>query len=100
MEDAHSHKKDIVLCYLDFKGAFPSTDHKHMVRILEFLGLPSDFTRMASNLYSGATKKNIPLQGSHLTGGDPTGDPPGGPCYFHRITVRNSRSYGVKTYKP
>jgi hypothetical protein len=28
VEDAHSHKKDIVLCYLDFKGAFPSTDHK------------------------------------------------------------------------
>ena len=29
--DAHSHKKDIVLCYLDFKGAFPSTDHRQLV---------------------------------------------------------------------
>jgi hypothetical protein len=37
MEDAHSHKKGIVLCYLDFKGAFPSSGHKHLVRILEFL---------------------------------------------------------------
>ncbi len=27
VEDARSHKKDIVLFYLDFKGAFPSTDH-------------------------------------------------------------------------
>ncbi len=27
IEDAHTHKKDIVLCYLDFKGAFPSADH-------------------------------------------------------------------------
>jgi hypothetical protein len=25
VKDAHSHKKDIVLCYLDFNGAFPST---------------------------------------------------------------------------
>jgi hypothetical protein len=55
VEDAHSHEKDIVLCYLDFKGAFPSTDHRHLVRVLESLGLPSDFTRLVSNLYSGAT---------------------------------------------
>jgi len=56
VEDAHSHKKDIVLCYLDLKGAFPSTDHKHLVRLLEFPGLPPDFTRLVSNLYRGATK--------------------------------------------
>jgi hypothetical protein len=31
VEDAHSHKKGIVLCYLDFKGAFISTDHKQLV---------------------------------------------------------------------
>ena len=55
-EDAHSHKKDIVLSYLDFTGAFPSTDHKQLVRVLEFLGIPSDFTRLVSNLYSGATR--------------------------------------------
>ncbi len=55
MEDAHSHKKDIVLCYLDFKGAFPSTDHKHLVRVLENLGLISDFTRLVSDMYSEAT---------------------------------------------
>ena len=56
MEDEpHSHKKDIVLYYLYFKGVFPSTDHKQLVRVLEFLGLLSDFTRLISNLYSGAT---------------------------------------------
>ena len=55
VDDAPSHKKDIVLCYLDFKGAFPSTDHKQLVRVLEFMGLPSDFTRLVSNMYSGAT---------------------------------------------
>ncbi len=27
IEDAHTHTKDIVLCYLDFMGAFPSADH-------------------------------------------------------------------------
>ena len=59
MEDAHSHKKDIIFCYLDFTGAFPSTDHKQLVRVLEFMGLPSDFTRLVSNLYSGATTELI-----------------------------------------
>ena len=39
MEDAHSHKKDMVLCYLDFKEVFPSADHKQLVWVLEFLGL-------------------------------------------------------------
>jgi hypothetical protein len=63
VEDAHSHKKDIVLCDLDFKGAFPSTDHKQLVRVLEFLGLPSDFTRLVSNLYCGATTKFITPHG-------------------------------------
>ena len=52
VEDAHSHKEDIVLCYLDFKGASPSTYHKQLVRVLEFLGLPSNFIRLVSNLYS------------------------------------------------
>ncbi len=55
VEDAHASKKDVVLCYLDFKGAFPSTDHEYLVRTLEFLGLPSDFTLLVSNLYSGAS---------------------------------------------
>ncbi len=32
IEDAHTHGKDIVLCYLDFKGAFPSADHDQLVR--------------------------------------------------------------------
>ena len=63
VEDAYSHKRNIVLYYLDFKGAFPSTDHKQLVRVLEFLGLPSDFTRLVSNLYSGATIEFITPHG-------------------------------------
>jgi hypothetical protein len=34
VKDAHSHKKDINPCYLVFKGAFPSTYHKQLVRVL------------------------------------------------------------------
>ena len=63
MEDAHTSKKDIVLCYLDFKEAFPSTDHKHLVRTLEYLGLPDDFTKLVSNLYSGASTEFITPHG-------------------------------------
>jgi len=55
VEDAHSHKKDTVLSYLDFKGAFPSTGHCQLVRVLEFLGLPHDFIRLVLNLFSEAS---------------------------------------------
>ena len=58
-EGAHTHKKDIILCYLDFKGAFPSTDHHQLVRVLEFIGLPHDFTRLVSNLYKEASTEFI-----------------------------------------
>jgi hypothetical protein len=34
IEDAHTHNKDIVLCYLELKGAFPSADHDQSVRTL------------------------------------------------------------------
>ncbi len=36
VRDAPSHKKDIVLCYLDFKGACPCTDHRKLVRVMGF----------------------------------------------------------------
>jgi hypothetical protein len=55
IEDAHTHNKDIVLCYLDFKGAFPSADHDQLVKTLEFLGLPADFINIITNVYNGAT---------------------------------------------
>jgi hypothetical protein len=42
---------------------FPATDHKQLVRVLEFLGIPSDFTRLVSNLYSGATIQFITPHG-------------------------------------
>ena len=61
--DAHTSKKDIVLCYLDFKGAFPSTVHEQLVRTLEFPGFPSDFTLLISNLYNGASTQFITPHG-------------------------------------
>ena len=83
VEDAHTSKKDIILCYLDFKGAFPSTDHTQLVRTLEFLGLPSDFTLLVSNLYSGATTEFITPHGRTspvgIGRGTLKGDPQGGP---------------------
>jgi len=63
VEDAHSHKKNIVLCYQDFKGAFPSTDHPQLARVLELLGLPVEFTRLVSNLHSGASTEFITPHG-------------------------------------
>jgi hypothetical protein len=63
VEDAHTSKKDIVLCYMDFKGAFSSTDYKQLVRTLEYLGLPNDFTVLVSNLYSGASTEFITPHG-------------------------------------
>jgi hypothetical protein len=43
IEDAHTHNKDILLAYLDFTQAFPSTDHLQLERTLRFLGIPEDF---------------------------------------------------------
>jgi len=59
VEDAHSHMKDIVLCYLDFKSAFPSKDHPQLVRVLELLGIPQYFTHLVSNLYNEASTENV-----------------------------------------
>jgi hypothetical protein len=63
IEDAHTHNKDIALCYLDFKGAFPSADHKQLVRTLVFFGLPADFITIISNLYKGATAEFVTPHG-------------------------------------
>jgi len=80
VEDAHSHTKDIVLCYLDFKGAFPLTDdNKKMVRVLEFLDLFDNFTLLVSNLYSGATTEFITPHGQTSPVGILRGTPSGKP---------------------
>ena len=63
IEDAHTHNKDIVLCYLDFKGTFPSADHDQLVRTLKFLGLPEDFVNIISNFYKGATTEFVTPHG-------------------------------------
>ncbi len=60
-EDAHSNQKGTILCYLDFQGAFFSTDHTQMAKVLEIMGLPIDFTRLVSNLYSKATTVFVTL---------------------------------------
>jgi len=59
VEDAHTHNKDIVLCYLDFKGAFSSADHDQLARTLSFPGLPKDFINIIANLSSGATMEFV-----------------------------------------
>ncbi len=61
IEDAHTHKKDIVQCYLDFKGAFPSADQ--LVKTLAFLGLQEDFINIITNLYNGATTEFVTPHG-------------------------------------
>jgi hypothetical protein len=63
VEDAHSHKKDIVLYFLDLKGAFPSTYYKQLIRVLEFMSLPDELTRFVSKLYSGETTDFITPHG-------------------------------------
>jgi len=35
-----SPEQEGFLCYFDFKGAFPSTDHRQRVRVLDFMCLP------------------------------------------------------------
>ena len=55
IEDAHTSKHDILLCYLDFKEVPLSADHTHLTRALLYLGLPEDFITIVSNLYRGAS---------------------------------------------
>jgi hypothetical protein len=67
IEDAHTHSKDIIMCYLDFKGrAFPSADHDQLVRTLEFLGLPEDFINIITNIYTKGPQQSLSLpMGTH-----------------------------------
>ena len=63
IEDTHIYDKDILLCYLDFKGAFPSTDYDQLVRTIGFLGLPQDFINIITNLYKGSTTEFVTPNG-------------------------------------
>ena len=51
IDDAHVFKHYILLCYLDFEGAFPSTDHIQFTRVLNYLRPPDHFNTIACNLY-------------------------------------------------
>jgi hypothetical protein len=82
VEDAHYHKKNIVLSYLYFKEAFLSTYHKQLVKILKFLDLPKDFTRLFSNLYSGASTEFINPHGHTLLVNIRRGTLLGDPLFF------------------
>jgi hypothetical protein len=55
IEHAHRTKTDAYIHYIDFKGAFPSLDHRLLTRTLTFLGFPKDFTSLVRNLYTSAT---------------------------------------------
>jgi hypothetical protein len=63
IEDAHTHNKDIILCYLDFKGAFPSAGHDQLVRTLAFLGLPEDYININTHLSNVATTEFVTPNG-------------------------------------
>ena len=64
LEAAHQSGNDILLAYLDFKGAYPSVNHTQLRRTLEALGLPDDFTNLVGNLYAGATTAYITQWGA------------------------------------
>ncbi len=59
MEDTNSHTKYIVLCYIDFKGAFSSTNHTQLILVLKFMGLPADLTRLVSIPYIVERSQNV-----------------------------------------
>jgi hypothetical protein len=54
IEDSHAHDKDILIAYLDFTQAFPSTDHTQLARALRFLGIPEYFIFIVTNLNKGS----------------------------------------------
>jgi hypothetical protein len=88
IEDARTQNKDIFLCYLNFKGAFPSADHDQLVRTLTFLGLPEDLINIITNLYNGATTEFITPYGHTppigIKRGTLQGDPLS-PLLFHVV---------------
>ncbi len=59
IEDAHTHSKDILLCYSDVTDVFPSTDHSQLTRVLHFPVLPEDFIVIIANIYNGATTSSL-----------------------------------------
>ena len=55
LENSRHQGTDVILGYLDFKGAYPSVDHTQLTRTLQAIGLPEDFVNLIDNLYEGAS---------------------------------------------
>ncbi len=51
IEEAHTHNEDILIAYLDFTQAFPSTEHMQLKRTLRFLGITKYFIFIVAKLY-------------------------------------------------
>ena len=77
IEHAHRTKTDAYTHYIDFKGAFPSQDHRLLTRTLAFLGSPPDFTSLISNLYTSATTVFLTPHGPTPPHTHPTRHSPG-----------------------
>jgi hypothetical protein len=52
IDDAHVFKHYILLCYLDFEGAFPSTDHIQFNSVVRYL-TPPKTSSLLSPTYTG-----------------------------------------------
>jgi hypothetical protein len=88
-----------------FKGASLSTDHKQLVRGLEFLGLLIDFSRLVFKIYSGATAEFITPHGHTPPVGIRRGTLQGDPLYplffdlivesLNRWLTASDKGYGI-----
>ena len=55
VEDSNISKHPLFVLYLDFKGAFPSVDHKRLADVMSLLGLPTDAIHIVQDLYRDTT---------------------------------------------
>ena len=54
LEDAHTHRKNLYITYIDFKGAYPSVDHTQLRQVIQDLGIPQDVCELIESLHKGA----------------------------------------------
>ena len=63
LEDAQFTNEDIYLLYIDFKNAFGSIDHAHLLAIMKDLDYPKDALKPVRNIYSHS---NTIFTGEHF----------------------------------